>query len=146
MGRLKSLTIRELKFCYSFLGKSDFCAIKAAMDIGYNYNTASKSAYKILQRPLVKEFIKQKLDAMDKESQYTVAKKLDKLWHIATLSAPDTATHFDEMDGRTAISAINEMNKMQGHHMPTQVTLSEINTEEEKKRLEELQKEHKKDY
>ena len=158
MTRLKSLTPKELKFCYNFLGPGEFCAVKAAMSIGYNYNTATKSAYKILQRPLVKEFIKQKLAMMESEAKRSRQEKLDKLWEMIDICTSDKMKEniIQSNDSELvniglkafaiAGKSIAETNKMEGHYAVTETMSLNINADAEEAKLQKLLEDQKRDY
>jgi len=73
--------------------------------------------------------------------------KIRKLRMIIDLCAPDDATHKDEIYAPGAISAIAEMNKMQGHYMKCEY---ERDKDEElnviSSMLKELKTKNEKDY
>ena len=73
--------------------------------------------------------------------------KLKKLKMIVDLCAPDTAQTHEEMHPTAAISAVTEMNKMQGHYIKTE---ADHESEQELKSisllLKELKAKHEKDY
>jgi hypothetical protein len=92
--------------------------IKRASSIGWGYLRGNSNTAKLMQ-----EYIEKRVDDVSREMQIGFEEKRRKLWHIADTCAPDDIQPFEDKDGRlvvkvadprTAVSAIAEMNKMDG--------------------------------
>ena len=150
---LSRLTAFERRFVGQYL-INGFNATDAAIKSGYGQQTAGKLAYKILQRPRVKQYVYKKLWDMnnkaEKEMNITFEEKLEKLWKLAKLALPDDAELIDQCDPKALIGSIAELNKMQGHYAAEKYAVADLSNDESVKKLDAVNqaliKKHKKDY
>jgi len=110
------LNCREREFCHAYLmnGLDMSRTMKA---LGKNDR---RQSYIYLGREVVKNYLKKRVEAMEKKFDVSFEDKLKYLWRLAHISTPpDATTH---IGNRPDISknCINEMNRMQGHHAPEQ--------------------------
>jgi hypothetical protein len=127
------LTRRQILFCEKYLENGHnpakamyavyaetwgYKEIKKAMPRAWNYLRGNGRTAKMIQ-----EYIQKRVDDVSEEMQIGFNEKRRKLWHIADTCAPDELTPFEDKNGnlvqkvpdaRTAVSAIAEMNKMDG--------------------------------
>jgi hypothetical protein len=148
-GRGDRLTLKELKFCHSYIKYNN--ASKAAIEAGFSKSYANNSTYKIMQRGPVKAYIEGKMIEITRKAVQEIGVdvkwRLSKLKKGVDLGIDDNATSAKECDINAGRACIAEMNKMDGAYAPVkeeqEVTLNEgANIETVEKYIEE----HKKDY
>ena len=160
------LTRRQVLFCEKYLTnghnitKAAFAAgygkhgVKEASVIGWHYLRGKTRTAELMQK-----YINDRVEDVSREMQIGFEEKRKKLWYIADTCAPDDLEPFIDKDGRlvqkipdpkTAVSAIAEMNKMDGDlAAEKRVTVNVTETEYfkqlkayEKKLLEEKRQEY----
>lgn len=109
---------KERKFCAWYLKLGS--AAKAAIQAGYrnpNYG------YRLLKNPVFKIYLNYLKSRMSDQDSVTLNWKLDQLKKVVECAFDGRArqNEHSEIDPKAAIAAISEMNKMQGHHAPTEV-------------------------
>jgi phage terminase small subunit len=144
---LDSLALTELerKFVNLYV-MNNFTANEAVTICGYNTQTA----YNLLKRNDIMEAITKITKEIDLRHAISFDYKIQKLKHIIELCAGDAVDSFKEADTRTAIAAIAELNKMQGHyavekHQHTNINL-DVDVETTKVLLDEMRAKHKQEY
>lgn len=132
----KVLNQRQLIFCKNYL-VNGFNASKAAVDAGYSPATYYKTSVKLMRNPLVREYLKKRMAAVEKELDITFEKKMDLLWKAANRCYGATDEEVENLkkgllfeppfkfDPGSMVNLVNELNKMQGHHAtPKTITLN----------------------
>jgi phage terminase small subunit len=110
------LTEKQLKFCEAYLtnGHNAAAARSAA---GYSMQaTNNLSSKDVLQSKAVQDYLAKRLKTVEEKEQITFDYKIKKLKQIVELSVPSEAANKEEINANAAISAISELNKMQGHY------------------------------
>ena len=124
------------------------CAILA----GYSEKTARSMASAIIRSENGKKYLDFKKEQLIEKyiPDITVEWKLKRLKRLIELCIPPTAIYKEHVDGRTAIAAIAELNKMQGHYAPERSLNANINADvhlqELNKVTSELLEQYKKEY
>lgn len=117
---------------------------KAASCAGWGLLRGKTRTAKIMQ-----EYIAKRVDDVSREMQIGYEEKRNKLWMIADRCAPDDMTPFEDKDGRlvvkvadprTAVSAIAEMNKMDGDLAAEKRVTVNVTDTEAFKQLKEYEK------
>jgi hypothetical protein len=159
------LTRREVVFAEEYL-KNGNNVVAAALKVGLGKGTRGRRAhtktkqeilrsaacagYAIKKRPFVRQYIRKRQKDVEREVQAGFKEKYSKLWQVATLSTPDNAKSKDDIDGKTTVSAVSEMNKMTGDIAPEKRMNLNVNSDADIKKIKELQKKYleknKKDY
>lgn len=85
-------------------------ATEAAIQAGYKPKNAKIIAYKNLQKPRIRKLVEQEMEKVKKRIEISFDDKLEKLWEVV-----ETCLN-DKQYSKSVISAISELNKMQGHH------------------------------
>ena len=134
------LTSKEMKFCTAYLsnGLHISNALQAA---GYVTTTKGSKTHTLLKRPKIQRYLAIRIKALEKKEIATVEWKMDKLVGITERT--------EEGKPQVAISAISELNKMQGHYAPTQVQQTNLNLDVDViklKQINDLVNEKQKDY
>ncbi len=118
----KNLTIKQNRFIQEYLLNGN--ATSAAKKAGYSEKTARETGYENLTKPHISEAIMQELEKRNDESCWSFKKKLFLLQDIVEASIKeriDKNGNSRMVNVRAALSAIIEMNKMQGHYAPKKV-------------------------
>ncbi len=119
----KNLTIKQNRFIHEYLLNGN--ATSAAKKAGYSKKTAREIGHENLTKPHVAEAILNELKKRNDEAHWSFKKKLFLLQDIVEASIKkrvDKRGNFTMFNVRAALSAIAEMNRMQGHYAPKQVT------------------------
>ncbi len=127
------LTAQEKLFCDNYLVTTD--VRKASTAAGYN-----SSNYTILPKPHVKEYLK------ERRNQLNNAIGLDFWWKTKRLTTivesvmgnGDDPGKVDLQYANLAISAIIELNKMQGHHAPDKSIVMNLEHDEQLKVINQM--------
>lgn len=125
--RKKYLSEQERKFCISYLTNGQVMQ-KAALAAGYSEQYALKNSFRLLQKPDVKDYIEKRLEQMDKELGVTFEWKVKKLKNVVDRAIPDDEIESD-LAATVGISAIQELNKMQGHHSAEKHVTTNLNVD-----------------
>lgn len=105
----KQITDKEKRFCLEYIA-NNFNACDAAKKAGYSEEYYLKNSYKLPKKLRIKEFIAERIAETEKKLEITFEWKLLKLKNIIE--------DFHKVEPKTAINAISELNKMQGHYSP----------------------------
>jgi len=134
------LTTKQRIFCKAYLSNG-FNATQAAITAGYSENCAQEIGSENLTKPLIKEFIEKHIEQIEQKFDITFEKKLKALWKIVEAAQPKEA---QELHPSLLISAIGELNKMQGHYKQKEITEDRLDEMQDK--LNQLVEQNKKDY
>lgn len=144
----RKMTLRQRKFSHVYL-ISNGNRIKALREAGYKPKPGSEKqlAYRILNSRPVKKYINRVADKMEKDFGITLDWKIFKLKRIVNFCVPDDEDK-PVIDGAVGVKAIAELNKMQGDYAPVrnENTNANINADAEIKDMQELIKQHQRDY
>lgn len=137
------LTIRQTKFCQNLI-IHPHNATQAAISAGYSHHIAKTIGSRLKTNPKIQGYLK--ILQSDLESQMTVSYewKLDKLKQIVEVFIDSEDLSPNKVN--SAIQAISEMNKMQGHYSPEKHVNVNIKTDPDLQQLEDLIKQHGKEY
>jgi phage terminase small subunit len=93
MARTRKLTDKQLAFIREY--PKDWNATQAAIRAGYNANSAAVTANELLQNPLIKPKIENKIEVLDKKADGVVQKILEELMRIAFFDIRDVLSWTD---------------------------------------------------
>lgn len=127
-----SLNEKQLRFCEEYI--VDFNATQAAIRAGYSDKSAYSQAHDLLKKHEVQERIAELKKNLAKNTEITFDWKVNKLNEIlqrAMNNIYDKHGNERPTDIKAAISAINELNKMQGHHSEEKLRITSIKSHEE---------------
>jgi phage terminase small subunit len=108
-----NLTIKQRLFCKAYLANG-YNATQAAITAGYSENCARQIGAELLSKPYIRAFIDQTMEKIEKKLDITFETKAELLWKCALRCSGDT--EFTDFIPTSLISAVAELNKMQGHH------------------------------
>ena len=111
----KPLSEKELKLADSFLNTGD--VQQSMLYAGYQPSTARKQGLSYLQKPHIKQYIVDKQALARIKANVTFEDKVFILVKIANACVMDDGS-IDTFKARVSISAIQELNKMQGDLAP----------------------------
>jgi phage terminase small subunit len=130
------LTAKQQLYCYNYIGNG-FKIIEAAISAGYSAVSARAMGTALMKNPKVIAFIEALKKEAGLKSMVGYEEKIGKLWKITTLAVPEEAESILEIDAKAAVSAISELNKMQGHHAAEKYIVANPETEQEIERAHE---------
>jgi phage terminase small subunit len=133
------LTTMQMKFCNHYLANGHKANL-AAETAGYKSKALNKGD-QVLKHPLVQKYLANRIKQLQKNVEVTVDWKMGKLVNITERT--------EDGKPQVAISAISELNKMQGHYAPTQVQQTNLNLDLDVLKLKEINdlvNEKQKDY
>ncbi|HEY2567185.1 MAG TPA: terminase small subunit [Candidatus Aquirickettsiella sp.] len=138
------LTIRQTKFCQNLI-IPPHNATQAAISAGYSPHIAKTIGSRLKTNPKIQDYLKSLQS--DLESQMTVNYewKLNKLKQIVEAFIKSKENLISNKVN-SAIQAISEMNKMQGHYSAERHVNFNIKTDPDLQQLEDLIKQHGKDH
>jgi hypothetical protein len=124
-------------------------ATQAAISAGYKEKTAQQKGHNLLKEPGVKEFVERKMKQYTEKLEITAEMKMKKLWLCADRGIPETIGDGQNLwaEGmRVGISAISELNKMQGDYAPEKILNANANLETSPQDFAELLEQYERDY
>jgi hypothetical protein len=132
-----TVNIKQRKLCDAFLLTGD---IKKSAEIaGYVIkNNNISGPYKVLNSEKAKIYMKDKVNVVNETFKLGVEWKLKKLKNIVDAVVGDKPDEVDKRYASLAISSINEMNRIQGHHAPNSSIMINLETDEHIKRVNEI--------
>ncbi len=138
------LTIRQTKFCQNLI-IPPHNATQAAIAAGYSPHISKTIGHRLKTNPKIQTYLKSLQS--DLESQMTVNYewKLDKLKKVVEAFI-ENKEHLISSKVNSAIQAISEMNKMQGHYSAERHVNFNIKTDPDLQQLDDLIKQHGKEY
>jgi terminase small subunit-like protein len=140
---LDKLTERQHNFTLNYI-KNGFNAYQAAMDAGYSPLFSRTRASTMINHPIILDQVtkahqKMQVERMN-ELSITLADKAKMLMRIIEDIIPSDGSEPKRQYYKDALKAINELNKMAGHHAPDR-KLS-INVDTTKERMIEARKQY----
>lgn len=158
-----TLTEKQLKLAEAYITNGRDIG-KAAMKVGYGGRNA-KAAYsagwgllrgKTRTAKIVQAYINRRTKNVSRKMQVGFEEKRKKLWHIAEECAPETGknkTATTLKHGKTAVSALTEMNKMDGDIAAEKRVEFNVSSDEDvqcmkeaMKEVDKINAEHRKEY
>lgn len=136
MSKRIHLNERERKFCIAYLTNGQVMQ-QAALTAGYSEEYAAKNSFRLMQKPYIKDYIEKRLAQMDKELGVTFEWKVKKLKSVIDRAIPDDEIESD-LSASVGISAIQELNKMQGHHSAEKRVNTNLNSDTDVENVKEL--------
>lgn len=145
---MKKLNEQERKFCVEYV-KNNNNAFQAALAAGYSEENAFKNSFRFLKRPHIKEYVDNLLEKIDKKVGVSLEWKINKLRLAVERSLPDEEEKA-KINPQIGITAIAELNKMQGHHSAEKLVTTNLNVDTDidnvKSLMDELIDKHNKNY
>lgn len=143
----QELTWRQKVFCRAYI-TNGMNATQAAITAGYSKDTAAEMGYENLNKPHIKAFIDKKMEQLETELEekfnITFEEKAKLLWECAQDCKEGKATKEGYMNASGLVSAVAELNKMQGHYKDKEHVEEKL--DDMSKKLDELKAQYKKDY
>lgn len=145
----EALSVRELNFLREYM-KTKGDASKAAIAVGLKPASGNSVAKRVLSKPMAQKWLASEQEKLSVEARWDFEEKLLQLKKIAKMTVPEHAQTLEEIDAKSAISAIAEANKMQGHysaekHVNVNVGV-DVEMEEAKRLSQELLQKYKREY
>lgn len=141
-GIRSQLSPREKLFCVKFIETG--CGALAARLAGYADTEASNTrAVKLRAKPKIKKYLKELEDIIMGKAMVSAEWKYKKLQLTADRAMPDEIEEITQnermfINPNACISAIAELNKMEGTYAPTKSINANVNAELDVDRAEEL--------
>jgi phage terminase small subunit len=131
---------RHLRFCEEYLNN------------GYNIRAATQAAgykcknqhrgYDLIRMPHIQEYLTRRINQQCAVEQITYDWKVKKLKNVIDKCMPQEIPHaplpLNATQPQTAVSAISELNKMQGHYAPVKQISVNFNNDADLKATQEL--------
>lgn len=130
------LTVCQLKFAQNYI--TGMSGKDAALKAGYSVKAAKQISYRLLNNQKIQEYIAKLRSQLEDKYLDSYAWKIGKLRKIVELNCPDSATNAGDIDPDPTIKGINELNKMEGHHMETKKPSVDVNITIELNKIKEL--------
>ncbi|MGI9277833.1 MAG: terminase small subunit [Endozoicomonas sp.] len=123
----KDLTVQERKFVNEYLengGHASKAYVAAKFPEKKTRNSLDVCACQLLKKPKIAMALEERLIELDRASEIRVETKRLALWDIAQdgmqkmpMEVSENKPAMEKMvDSKTSVSAISELNKMDGHH------------------------------
>lgn len=149
---MKKLTQKQKLFCKAYLANG-YNATQAAITAGYSEANADKIGSNLVGKSRIKEEIEKHTQKIEEKLDITFEWKLKKLKQVVEYSEQGKTTKEGHINGQVIVSAIDQMNKMQGDHSGEKRTNYNINADADVERVkseiaeqEEKIKKHKSEY
>ena len=124
-------------FCDNYILTGDIK--KSAILAGYSEK--SSMLYKLLKTTRVVKYIESKRLVLDKKLESNFNWKIKKLSNVVESVVGETKDEVDKRYIAGAISAISEMNKMQGHHSAEKVINIDLKNDDDIKKINDIVRE-----
>ena len=138
------LTIKQTKFCQNFI-LPPHNATQAAISAGYSPHIAKTIGHRLKTSSKVQGYLKSLQTNLENQMTVSYEWKLNKLKQIVEAFI-ESKENLSSSKVNSVIQAISEMNKMQGHYSPEKHVNVNIKTDPDLQQLEDLIKQHGKDY
>jgi phage terminase small subunit len=138
------LTIKQTKFCQNFI-LPPHNATQAAISAGYSPHIAKTIGHRLKTNSKVQGYLKSLQTNLENQMTVSYEWKLNKLKQIVEAFI-ESKENLSSSKVNSVIQAISEMNKMQGHYSPEKHVNVNIKTDPDLQQLEDLIKQHGKDY
>lgn len=117
MSNKTELTKKQKLFCLEYLANG-YNATQAAIKAGYSAKTARNIGNENLTKPAIKEFIEKRMKKIEEKIEATIEWKVKMLKTCAEKCLQGEADRDGLIHPSGIVSAIAELNKMQGHYAP----------------------------
>lgn len=133
---MRKLTLKEKRLVdhYVICGEKKEAAIRA----GYSRGGAHVLGCRTLQKPPVQEYLQEKLNKVNQKMDISKEWRLGKLKQIADSFVSQEKQILDSKEAKVAVSAIAEINKMEGDYAPTKIISANLNIEADAEMIDEL--------
>lgn len=138
------LTIKQTKFCQNFI-IPPHNATQSAISAGYSPHIAKTIGSRLRTNSKVQKYLKSLQSDLENQMTVSYEWKLDKLKQIVEAFI-ENKEDLSPNKVSSAIQAISEMNKMQGHYSAEKHVNFNIKTDPDLQQLEDLIKQHGKEY
>lgn len=138
------LTIKQTKFCQNFI-IHPHNATQAAISAGYSPHIAKTIGSRLKTNPKVQKYLKSLQSDLENQMTVSYEWKLDKLKQIVKAFI-ENKEDLSPNKVNSAIQAISEMNKMQGHYSAERHVNFNVKTDPDLQQLDDLIKQHGKEY
>ncbi len=132
------LTPKQERFVKAIIKGKD--QTEAAIEAGYSIHHAGKEGHQTISKDYVRKEIERNRSKINQLFEVTFLDKLNALWEIVS------STKYSDKEKETAINAIKEMNRMQGHLAPEKSVNLNINDSDMLKDIESIRDAYKKEY
>jgi phage terminase small subunit len=144
----RTLTLKQKLFCEEYLTNGRM-ARQAAIKAGFAESSAATRATNMLDLAHVRNYLKYRMEKQSKEIESTFDWKLKKLTNVTNKFIPDDIEHIGK-GVAYGLSAITEMNKMEGHYAAEKHVNIDLHADLDLKKIEETarqaQLKYKRDY
>ena len=138
------LTIRQTKFCQNYT-LPPHNATQSAISAGYSPHIAKTIGHRLKTNPKIQEYLKSLQSDLESRMTISYEWKLNKLKEIVEAFI-ENKENLISSKVNSAIQAISEMNKMQGHYSAERHVNFNIKADPDLQQLEDLIKKHGKEY
>lgn len=118
MPRKLFLNDTEIKFCWAYLSNG-FNAYQAGIQLGWSEERSKKQSYRFTQRPLVQQYIKEKVKGMEDEIKRRREEIFNGLMHGFKVSIPLQEKIIPPDQVKAGIACADTIIKMDGGYAPT---------------------------
>lgn len=140
MDKLKPLTEKQYSFVTNYI-KNGFNAYQAARDAGYSEYFARTKTLTLVEHPNIKHRIEKAFQKVEQRIEVSFDWRINKLKRLIDAIIPDDTTKaINVRQGKTAIAAMAELNKMFGDYAPDK-RLS-VTVDATKERLQEARRQY----
>lgn len=138
------MTLKQQLFAKNYLANG-YNAAQAALDAGYSKDSLTQMASENLAKPVVKEYIAKIVEKKTHALDITFEWKLLALKNVAEISLEPHGKD-DKIYPSAAVSAIAELNKMQGDHAPVKTANLNVNVDASLEDVHELMNLYQQEY
>lgn len=139
------MTIKQTQFCQAY-AIPPHNATQAAIKAGYSCHVAKTIGSKLKDNPKIQTYLKTFQTQLENKVTIDYTWKLEKLKQIVDTFIPSDNASLETKEVNSAIQAIAEMNKMQGHHAAEKHMNLNVTVDSDIEQLETLIKKYRKDY
>ncbi len=138
------LTIKQTKFCQNY-SIPPHNATQAAISAGYSPHIAKTIGSRLKTNSKIQKYLKSLQSDLENQMTVSYEWKLNKLKQVVEAFI-ESKEGLSSNKVNSAIQAISEMNKMQGHYSAEKHVNFNMKTDPDLQQLEDLIKQHAKDY
>lgn len=122
----RELTLKQKLFAKNYLANGGN-ATQAALKAGYSENSICEIAFENLRKPQIQEYIAKAVNKTTSALEITFEWKLQTLKKVTEISL--SGDESGKLYPAAAVSAISELNKMQGDHAPVKIANLNMNVD-----------------
>lgn len=141
--KLLELTPRQIKLCHALLSSNNLT--QAALSAGYSPSSARTIGHRVRNNPQILAYFNPLQSQLAKRMKSTYEWKLKKLEQVLNEFMTDNKGLIPKKVS-TALQAIAEMNKMQGHYSAEKHVNVDVKADADFEALNRLINQHAKDY